>query len=125
MRERGHTEAIERDAGVVDYNVDSIRVLFLEIVTELLDTLCLGDIEQVELDVGETTLRGESFGTRKLLIFQQVVDRFFAALFVASSEVDKEGAAVERGLRILEGEVANDGEANTLQKVSDASCSAE
>ena len=56
------TEAVKRYTGVINQDVDSIGVLLLDEVAELLDAFCLRYVERMVLDVCEAALIAQSFG---------------------------------------------------------------
>lgn len=108
------TEARFCDPGVVHHNVDAVRVLFIEEGGKVLDAFRGGDVERVERDVCEATVLAQSAGGGELRVAPEAPQSFLTAGLVAGGEVDEEGATVEAGFGILQGEVADDGEADPL-----------
>ena len=103
-------EPIHGQARVVDDKVDAIGVLLLDEGGKRLDAGGLGDVQLMKLDVGQAALGAEGFGVLEgCVLGRDGGDGVFASRGVASGEINKERAGVERGFGVSKGELADCG----------------
>ena len=69
----------------------------------------------VVLDLCEAAVGFERFCLLELCILLELFEGGFASTLVARSKVDQEGAVVERRFGVLEGQLADNCEADTLR----------
>lgn len=67
-REGWGTEAVERDAGVVDDEVDAIAVCLLQMGRETSDAAAVCDVESVVFYLGQAAVGAERLGLLQLRV---------------------------------------------------------
>jgi len=111
------TEAVQRNARVVDDKVNALSVRLLQMLCKVLDAGLIRDIQVVVPNLREPAVGLEGFGLLQLRILFELLEGGLSPALVARGEVDEEGAVVERRFGILKCELADDCEADALGNV--------
>ena len=81
---------------------------------ELLNAPAVRDIQGVESDFGESTVRFKSFGLLQLRILLEFCYRSFSPALIPRCKINEKRSVLKRRLGILEGELAHNGETDAL-----------
>lgn len=99
--EESGTEAVQRDAGVVDDEVDALGVRLLQVFCKIFDAGIVCDVQVMVLDLCEAAVRLQRFGLLQLRVLVELLDRGFTPALITGREVDDEWTIVERRFWIL------------------------
>lgn len=103
----GAGEALQRDAGVVDDDIEPVGVCASQVVAEAVDAGAVADVQFMEDEGRGAAIPGEGFGGDELRVVVEGVDGRGAAVRRACREVNQEGSGLDRGIGILECKIAN------------------
>ena len=88
--EKEPTEAIESNTSIVDHDIDSIRVLLLQKVSEGMNAPHITDVKRLEPDRGLSAVLGKNLRFLESGIAVQDFDSFVTTLCGACRQIDKE-----------------------------------
>jgi hypothetical protein len=112
------TKAIHCNAGVIDYKIyATLPMLLLQFLRKRLDAPSISHVQRMESDFAQSAISSERLSLLELRIFFEGFDGGLAPFRGARGEVDQEGAGVQRRVGILESELTDDTETDTLRVV--------
>lgn len=95
-------EAVQRNARIVNHEIDTVSMVLLEVLRERFNALAVGDIQGVVFHFRKPSIGFQCLRSFQLFIFVEALECSLSTAGVSSGEVDGKWAIVERRLGISE-----------------------
>ena len=95
------------NTGIIDHEIDSLRMLLLEKVGKRADTVRLRDVQLVIRDVCQSAILSQGRRFLQLIVMLEILQCLFSFFFIPRRQINQEGAIVERRFRVLERKVSD------------------